>query len=176
MAETSADVVRRYLEDAIAAERNFETQLQDFASQTENPAAKSAFEQRARATRKQHERLTARLEILGGSVSGAKTLLSHIFGLRSKTLPHGHPTNGLTTHNLMLAFAIENSELAMYEALAAIAEAAGDPETAVLARSNQSEEKTAAENLWRILSKVAFEDYEQATRETADEYAKGATV
>jgi len=165
MAERSAEVVRRYLEDAIAAEKSFETQLQGFAKDGENAAAKSAFEQHALETKKQYERLTARLESLGGSVSTAKTLLADFLGLGSRLAHSGQGSERRTTQDLMLAFALEYSELALYETLAAIAEAAGDPETAALARSIQKEEKAAAEKFWQLIPEAALQDY-----------AKGATV
>ncbi len=176
MAETSADVVRRYLENAIAAEKNFETQLQSFANGSENATFKAAFEQHALETKKQYERLTARLDSLGGATSGAKSLLAHIFGLSSKAAHAGREEEGRTTQNLVLAFAAENNELAMYEALAAIAEAAGDPETAALARSIQEGEKAAAEKLWRLLPKAVLQDYERVTREPLGDDTKRATV
>jgi hypothetical protein len=51
MAETSADVIKRYLEDAIAAEKSFETQLQGFSKEGDNEAAKALFQQHALETR-----------------------------------------------------------------------------------------------------------------------------
>ncbi len=43
MAETSTDVIKRYLEDAIAAEKSFETQLQGFAKEGDDSLAQAAF-------------------------------------------------------------------------------------------------------------------------------------
>lgn len=174
MAETSADVVRRYLEGTISAEKNFEAQLQDFAKHGENAAAKSAFGRQALETKKRYERLTQRLESLGGSVSGPRSLLAHVFGLGSKAVGAGHEGGGRTSQNLILAFTAGNSELAICEALAEIAEAAGDPETAALARSIQQEVKAAAEELWRLIPEVALQDYEHLAREAAGDHAKGA--
>ena len=171
MAETSADVVRRYLEDAIAAERSFETQLQGFAKEGDNAAAKQAFHQHALETKNQYERLTARLESLGGSPSGAKSLLAHIFGLSPKTAQIGHEKEERTTQNLMMAFAVENSELAMYEALASVAEAAGDFDTSALARSIQKVEKATAEKIWRLLPEAALEAYSRLTSGSSRGYA-----
>jgi len=152
MAETSADVVRRYLAHAIVAEKSVETQLNDFAKDAESVTAKTVFEQHALETKKQYERLTERLESLGGSVSGTNTLLSSIFGFKPSAAHLGREGEAHTTQDLILAFAAENGALAMYEVLAAIAEAAGDPETAALARSLQIEEKAATEELWQLLS------------------------
>lgn len=151
MAETSADVIKRYLEDAIAAEKSFETQLQGFASEGDDAFAKDAFHQHALETKQQYERLTARLESLGGNPSGAKSLLAHIFGLSPKTAQIGHEKEERTTQNLMMAYAIENSEIAMYEALATTAEAAGDTQTEALAREIQAEEKATAEKVWKLI-------------------------
>lgn len=161
MAETSADVVKRYLEDAIAAEKSFETQLQEFAKEGDNEAAKSAFQQHAIETRDQYERLTSRLESLGGSPSTGKSLLAHIFGLSPKAASLGHEKEERTTQNLIMAFAVENTEVAMYEALATVSEAAGDTETETLARSIQREEKATAEKVWALLPGAALNAYRQ---------------
>src|SRR5947208_1204862 len=159
MAETSVDVIKRYLEDAIAAEKSFETQLQGFSKEGDDPVAQSLFQQHAAETRRQYERLTARLEALGGSPSGAKSLLAHIFGLTPKTAQIGHEKEERTTQNLMMAFAVESSEMAMYEALITVAEAAGDTDTAALAQEIQAEEKATADKVWKLLSPAALDSY-----------------
>ena len=164
MAETSIEVLQRYLQDAIAAEKSFETQLQGFANEGDDAAVKAAFHQHALETRQQYERLTARLEALGGSPSGAKSLLAHIFGLSPKTAQIGHEKEERTTQNLMMAYAVENSEMAMYESLATVAEAAGDTQTASLARSIQAEEKATAEKIWKLIPAAAIAAYERITR------------
>lgn len=167
MAETSDDVIKRYLEDAIAAENSFETQLNGFAKEGDDEAAKSAFHQHALETRNQIERLTARLEALGGSTSTAKSLLAHIFNLSPKAAQLGHEEQERTTQNLMMAFAVENSECAMYEALAATAEASGDSETAELAKSIQAQEKATAEKVWKLLGPAALSAFRRITSESA---------
>ena len=175
MAETSVEVVKRYLEDAIAAEKSFETQLQGFAKEGDNSAAKAAFQQHAAETKVQYERLTARLEALGGSPSGAKSLLANIFGLSPKAAQIGHEKEERTTQNLMMAFAVENSELAMYESLATVAEAAGDSETVSLARSIQQQEKETAEKVWKLLPSAALEAFERVTAGSATASSRAAT-
>ena len=150
MGESSADVVRRYLENAIAAERTYEAQLLQFAEEGAGQAAAQVFHQHALETKSQHERLTARLEALGGSPSGTKSVLSYLFAPSTKvTQTRSHDQH--TTHNLISAFTVENNEVAMYEALFAVAEAAGDPDTASLSRTIQSEERSTAEKLWSLL-------------------------
>ncbi len=176
MAETSTDVMKRYLEDAIAAEKSFETQLQGFASEGDNAAAKAAFHQHALETKQQYERLTARLQSLGGSPSGAKSLLAHIFGLSPKAAQIGHEKEERTTQNLMVAYAVENSELAMYEALATAAEAAGDTQTAALARDIQAEEKATAEKIWNLIPASAVQAFERLTGAGTGTTAAGRTA
>lgn len=163
MAETSTDVIKRYLEDAIAAENSFETQLQGFAKEGDDEAAKAAFHQHALETHNQIERLTARLHALGGSTSSAKSLLAHMFNFSPKAAQLGHEKEERTTQNLMMAFAVENSELAMYESLAVVAEAAGDTETAQLARSIQAQEKATADKVWKLLPNAAATAYQRVT-------------
>ena len=176
MAETSIDVVKRYIEDAIAAEKSFETQLQGFAAEGDDEAVKQVFHQHAIETKSQYERLTARLEALGGSPSGAKSLLAHIFGLSPKAAQIGHEKEERTTQNLMMAFAVENSEIAMYESLAAVAEAAGDSETASLARSIQQQEKAAAEKVWKFIPSAALQAFERLTSGSDGRYARASTT
>ncbi len=176
MAETSTDVVKRYLEDAIAAEKSFETQLQGFAAEGDNEVVKQAFHQHAIETKSQYERLTARLEALGGSPSTGKSLLAHIFGLSPKAAQIGHEKEERTTQNLMMAFAVENSEIAMYESLSAVAEASGDTETATLARSIQAQEKATAEKIWKFIPAVALEAFERLTGEAAVSHARATTI
>ncbi len=159
MPETSNDVIRRYLEDAIAAEKSFETQLEDFAREGDDEEIKAMFSIHAAETRRQYERLTARLGELGGSPSTAKSFFAHLFGLTPKTPQVGNTTEEQTTQNLIMGFTVESSECAMYEALAAVAEAAGDDATQALAREIQAEEKQTAEKLWRLITsraKIAF--------------------
>ena len=163
MAETSVDVIKRYLEDAIAAEKSFETQLQGFSKEGDDATAQAAFSQHALETKNQYERLTARLQALGGSPSGTKSLLAHIFGMTPKTAQIGHEKEERTTQNLMMAFAVENSEIAMYEALASVAEAAGDTQTATLAREIQQQEKATAEKVWRLLPNAAVTAFQRVT-------------
>jgi ferritin-like metal-binding protein YciE len=176
MAETSTDVIKRYLVDAIAAEKSFETQLQGFANEGDDAAAKSAFHQHAIETRNQYERLTARLEALGGSPSTTKSILAHLFNMTPKAASLGHEAEERTTQNLMMAFAVENSELAMYQALISVAEAAGDTETVALARSIQAQEKETADKVWNLLSPAAVNAYRRITSGAASSAGRTANA
>lgn len=163
MAETSVDTIKRYLVDAIAAERSFETQLEGFAKEGNNATAQSLFRQHALETKRQYERLTARLEALGGSPSTAKSFLAHVFGMAPKAASIGHEEEERVTQNLIAAFAVENSEVAMYESLINSAEAAGDTQTASLAREIQSEEKATAEKVFKLIPSAARDAFQRIT-------------
>jgi ferritin-like metal-binding protein YciE len=163
MAETATDVIKRYLVDAIAAEKSFETQLDTFSKEGDNEQAKSLFAQHAQETKSQYERLTSRLEALGGSTSAAKNILAHLFSNAPKAASIGHEKEERTTQDLMIAFSVENSEVAMYESLATAAQAAGDSVTERLARQIQSEEKATAEKVWNLIAPVARDAFYRVT-------------
>jgi ferritin-like metal-binding protein YciE len=174
MAETSVDVIKRYLQDAIAAEKSFETQLEGFSKEGDDTVVQSLFRQHAAETKQQYERLTARLAALGGSPSTAKSLLAHVFGLSPKAAQLGHEKEERTTQNLMMA--VENSEMAMYESLATVAEAAGDTETASLARQIQAQEKETAEKIWRVLPGCAEQAFLRVTSDSGFPGTRTAAV
>jgi ferritin-like metal-binding protein YciE len=164
MAQQSApDVIRRYLSDAIAAEKSFEDQLRAFAKETDQTAAKQLFEQHADETASQYRRLEARLEALGGGTSGMKSFLSHLLGFGPKLAQLGHDEAEKGTQDLMIAYAVENSEIAMYEALFTTASEAGDTQTAQLAREIQQEEKGAAEKVWSLIVPSARDSFLKVT-------------
>lgn len=159
MAETSTDLIRRYLDDAIAAEKSFETQLRGFAQEGDDAEVQAVFQRHAEETRVQYERLTARLEALGGTSSTAKSVLAHLLSLSPRAAQAGHTQEERLAQNLITAFAVEKSECAMYEALANVAAAAGDVSTEALAREIQAQESETADKMWRFIptrSKIAF--------------------
>ncbi|HET9086869.1 MAG TPA: DUF892 family protein [Acidobacteriaceae bacterium] len=149
--QSSQEVIRRYLVDAIAAERNFETQLKSFSKDGEQTPVQNLFAQHAVETRHQHERLTARLHELGGSPSTLKSMLAHLFNFAPTAAQIGHDAGEKNSQDLIIAYAIENSEIAMYEELAIVAGFAGDTETERLARTIQEEERTAAKKVWSLI-------------------------
>jgi ferritin-like metal-binding protein YciE len=157
--ETGKELLRRYLEDATAAEKSFETQLRNFAKEGDDEEVQAAFLTHANETRSHHERLARRLEELGGQPSSIKTALADLFSTAPKLSQAGHVQEERVTQNLIAAFSVETGECAMYEALANAAAAAGDPETESLAREIQVQERETAERFFRFIpsrSKIAF--------------------
>jgi hypothetical protein len=99
------------------------------------------------------------LQALGGSASPLKSFLDQLFAAVPRSAQAARSADERLVQNVVMAFALEQSECAMYEALANAALAAGDPETERLARDIQAQESAAAEKLWRFIpsrAKIAF--------------------
>jgi ferritin-like metal-binding protein YciE len=154
-AKTAKDVLKVYLEDAIAAEKSFETQLNGFSKEADDPTVRQLFKQHAKETTDQYVRLTARLGELGGSTSALKSMLAHVFNFAPKIAQLGHDEQERQTQNLVMAFAVENAEVAMYESLAEVCRIAGDRETEALALSIQKQERATADKIWEQIAPAA---------------------
>jgi ferritin-like metal-binding protein YciE len=157
--EKAVKVIQRYIDDAIAAEKAFEAQLRAFAEEGSSEQVRHLFLQHAAETRRQHERLTGRLRELGGEPSAAKSLLAQLFVFTPKIAQIGHDIVDRVTQNLMIAYSVESFEVAMYEALVAVAEAAGDQDTALLARDIQEEERETAGKVWCLIAPWAHTSF-----------------
>ncbi|MCU1225906.1 MAG: hypothetical protein JWQ42_3999 [Edaphobacter sp.] len=153
-----------YLEDAIAAEKSFETQLNGFSKEADDPTVRQLFEQHAKETTDQYVRLTAGLGELGGSTSALKSMLAHVFNFAPKIAQLGHDEQERQTQNLMMAFAVENAEVAMYESLEEVCRIAGDRETEALALSIQKQERVTADKVWEQIAPAARRAMERCGR------------
>ena len=159
MAEPAAQLLTRYLDDAISAERSFETQLRSFAEQGDDDEVQAAFRTHAGQTRTHYERLTHRLEELGGTPSAVKMGMGEVYFVAPKLSLAGQVAEDRIVENLISAVTMETGACAMYQALATVASAAGDSATERLAREIQSEERQTADLLFRFIpsrSKIAF--------------------
>lgn len=159
MAENDNDVLKRYLVDSIAAERSFESQLRSFAGEGDDAEVQALFSRHAEETRLQHARLAERLEQLGGSTFAAKEFLAQFLSHAPAAAKVTHIEEEKVVQNLLIAYAVESSECALYESLATVANALGDITTEKLARTIQEEEIKTAEAIWHFLpsrSKIAF--------------------
>ncbi len=157
--------IPRYLEDAIAAEKSFETQLRGFAEEATLEGARTAFRTHADETRQQYEMLTDRLKALGGTPSTIKSAMAHIFNMAPKTAQLGHSDDERTTQDLIMAFAVENAEVAMYEALIIAADALSDAPTATLARDIQAQERATGEKVWKLIKSSALNAFSKEASE-----------
>ena len=153
---TSKEVIIRYLEDAEAAERNFEDSLLTFSNTGEQNAVKSMFEAASRKAKTQHDRLEARLRQLGGTPSTAKSFLAHVLAMAPTLAQIGHEGAEKNTQHLIACIGAASAEMAMYESLATVAAAAGDTITESLARDLQEEEKVDWDQAWTLLPPSAL--------------------
>jgi ferritin-like metal-binding protein YciE len=149
------DVIKRHLDDAIAAERNFAEHLRGLLRAENHSDVQEFFEEHIEQTGRQIERLVARLQVLGGSPSTVKTFLVQLFSFATAPVQWGHEGDERTTQDLITTFAVEQAEIAMYQALARIASLTGDVETEQMAYDIQEEERQAAVKVWDLLSTTA---------------------
>jgi ferritin-like metal-binding protein YciE len=84
------DVIIRYLQDAEAAERNFEDALATFAKAGNQREVQQFFERCTQVAKTQHERLEDRLRALGSSPSTGKSMLAHSLGMAPTVAQLGH--------------------------------------------------------------------------------------
>ena len=152
---TTQEVIVRYIQDAEAAERNFEDTLMTFSTTGEQNAVKSMFEAASRRAKTQHQRLEARLRELGGEPSTAKSILAHTLAMAPTLAQIGHEGAEKNTQHLIACIGAASAEMAMYESLACVAAAAGDAQTEALARELQQEEKDDWNKSWALLRSSA---------------------
>jgi ferritin-like metal-binding protein YciE len=78
-----------------------------------------------------------------------------MFNLAPKIAQIGHDRYERQTQDLMMAYAVENAEVAMYESLAQAAQLVGDKRTEQLARQIQQQEKQTADRVWAQVAPAA---------------------
>jgi ferritin-like metal-binding protein YciE len=164
---TQEKILIRYLEDAEAAERNFEDTLATFAKAGEQGEVQQLFSAASARAKTQHERLEARLRALGGSPSTAKSMLAHFLAFTPAVAQLGQEPAEKNTQNLIMVIAAAAAEMAMYEALATVAAGTGDVETERLARQLQSEENDDYEKCWAVLRQSATSAFNTTVRRSA---------
>lgn len=148
-------MIQEYVQDAIAAERSFERQLREFAKEATDPDIQRLFEQHAAETRQQYEALIQRLGKLGAAESSTKSGLAKIFNTSPRAAQFGHTNAERIVQDLMMSYAVENAEVAMYESLAIAARQASDVETESLALRIQDQERATAEKIWKRIAPAA---------------------
>ena len=90
--------------------------------------------------------------------------MAHMFAFAPKIAQTGRDEAERVTQNLMMAYAFEQLEIVMSEALAIVAAAAGGQITASLPRQIQSEEQLTADKVWAIVPRAATESLSSARR------------
>jgi ferritin-like metal-binding protein YciE len=158
---TSQEAITTYIQDAEAAERNFEDALATFGKTGDQGPVMRFFEWASGKAKSQHERLEARLRELGGSPSTAKSLLAHMLAFSTTAAQIGHEPAEKNTQHLIMCVGAASAEMAMYESLATVAEAAGDTVTEQLARQLQAEEKDDYDKAWALIRESARDAFDK---------------
>jgi ferritin-like metal-binding protein YciE len=170
--------LHEYLVDTHAMERIVLRQLDAFIAATDDELFRAALKRHKLETQEQIARLDARLAEHYEDPSEIKEMtvpfVAFITALR-ETLPGDKPARHAKD-----AFVIEHLEIAAYEILERLAEAAGDPETSTVARRNRAEEEAMAHTIaagWdRIVEETLREEgaLAQATGRFATQTARPA--
>jgi ferritin-like metal-binding protein YciE len=146
MTERSIETqLTKYLTDAHSMEQQARVQLERAPKAAGDPELARIFEEHLRETEGQIEMVRDRLEALGAKPSMLKDVAMKIGGIGFALFAEAQPdTPGkLAAH----AYSYENFERAAYELLERVATAAGDEETAVMARTIGEQEARMAGRL-----------------------------
>jgi len=162
---SSQALICTYLQDAIALERAHASKLDSLSTEEADSETQQLFRQHAAETKSQEERLTSRLKQLGGSPSTIKSVFAHLFSIAPKVGALAHSAVNRDLHHLILAYAAEQSEVAMYEAIKVAAQTVGDVQTSGLIDEIQGEEHLTAQKIWSLIAQNTKNSVERQTRE-----------
>jgi ferritin-like metal-binding protein YciE len=146
-------LVKKYLADAHAIEEQAIALLERAPKLVEDKELEPVFEDHLSETRGHEELVQSRLAALGGDSSTFKDAAMRLGALNWGSFFRGHPD---TPGKLVaFAYAFEHLEIGGYEQLRRVAIAAGDPETASVAETILTDERTAAALLGRSFDQAA---------------------
>lgn len=150
MAQNQNEAISRYLEDAIAAERGVESQLQSMASDGDDDDVKGLLADGARLAHAQGERLAARFAESDVTVSVKTVTASALAGMQ-RVAQLGHIQEERTVQNLIAGYSMQMAGCGMYHALEAAARTAGDASTAEIAAHARAEKQALAAKLFHLI-------------------------
>src|SRR4029079_6498858 len=149
-----AEALKAYLSDAHAIEEQSIGLLERACELAGDPGLRSPYgaqldakrrapyEQHVEQSRRHQARVEARLGAVGGAPSPIKDIAMHAGAINWATFFQAHPdTPGKVA---AFAYAFEHLEIGGYEQLMRVARAAGDEETAAMAKEILAEERDAA--------------------------------
>jgi ferritin-like metal-binding protein YciE len=134
-----------YVDDAYAMEQNVSTMLTSMISTTDDPEIKDMLEHHKQQTEEHARRLRERLDAMGAGTSTTKAvgglgaaLFKGVGDMARTDKPGKNARDGYMT---------EHMEIAAYQLLERLADRAGDPETAEVARQNRADEEAMARKI-----------------------------
>jgi ferritin-like metal-binding protein YciE len=136
-----------YVQNVHAMEQNVLLMLDSMIVTTRDEEIVEMLRQHKAETRRQERLLHERLKALGGfGLMSAGKDIAAIAAAQAKGVTDLWRTDK-AVRNARDAFVTEHLEIAAYELLERLAERAGDPETAEVARTNRTEEEAMAERI-----------------------------
>lgn len=136
-----------YVQNVHAMEQNVLLMLDAMILTTRDAEIKQMLRRHKDESRRQEQRLRGRLEALGGL--GAASLGKDVTAIAAAQVKGVADLfrSDKPVRNARDAFVTEHLEIAAYELLERMAERAGDPETAQVARENRAEEEAMAQRI-----------------------------
>lgn len=136
-----------YVQNVHAMEQNILLMLDSIILTTEDLELTAMFRAHKEETRRQERRLNERLKALGGlGLASTGKDLAAIASAQAKGVADLWRADK-AVRNARDAFVTEHLEIAAYEVLERLAERAGDPVTAEVARENRAEEEAMARRI-----------------------------
>ncbi len=134
-----------YIEDAHAMEQNVSMMLDSMMTTTDDPEITEMLRHHKEETELQEHRLAERLDALGAGTSARKQVQTIATALMKGAADQVRGDQA--GKNARDGFTTEHMEIAAYQLLERLAERAGDPETAEVARQNRAEEEEMARKI-----------------------------
>ena len=144
MADATEQLVK-HIDEAYAMEQNVLRMLDGMIETTEDPEIRGRLERHRAETEEQARRLEARLEAHGESPSAIREAGGILGALMKGVVDMARSEKA--GRNARDGYATEHMEIASYQLLERVARAAGDAETAEVARRNREEEERMARDL-----------------------------
>ena len=151
MSETSADVVNRYLQDAITGEKNFEARLAELGADESISTVGQLIGIGVQVSHQHQDQLTQVLSLHGAAAPAGRGLLAQFFEPSQKSVVFAHHGSEPVRQDPIAALGVGHRLLAMYEVLATMAEAAGDSDTAAFSKVLRNETRRIVEQLERSM-------------------------
>jgi len=143
----------KHIDEAYAMEQNVLRMLDGMIDTTDDPGMRVQLENHKQETEQQAERLKLRLEAHGESPSGLREAGGIVAALMKGVADMARSEKA--GRNARDGYATEHMEIAAYQLLERVADIAGDPETAEVARRNRAEEEQMAQAIDASWDKVA---------------------